>query len=148
MKGSTEATVRIAKAALAPTTANLLPRLFLVRPPGAGLRTVPRRGEHPAARATRRPPADMLAEEQAYPVVHCASKPAGQQCAPSGHARPGRLVAVCQAVTAWYRNSSSRQGGSTGWPALLAALASGVNGWSAPADLVTKPARELTQPPR
>jgi hypothetical protein len=84
----------------------------------------------------------------AYPVVHCASNPAGERSAPSGHARPGRLVAMRQAVTVWYRNSSSRQSGSAGWPALLAALASGVNGWNAPADLVTKPARQLTQPPR
>src|SRR5215472_18119512 len=83
----------------------------------------------------------------AYPVVHCARKPAGERSTPSGHARPGRLVAVGQAVAAWYQNFNIRQGGRTGWPELLAALASGVNGWNAPADLVTQPARQLTQPP-
>jgi hypothetical protein len=84
----------------------------------------------------------------AYPLVHCVGKPAGEHRAPSGHARPGRIVAVCQAVAAWYRNLNSRQGGRTEWPDLLAALASGVNGWNTPADLVTKPGRQLPQAPR
>lgn len=78
----------------------------------------------------------------AYPVVHCARKPPGERSAPSGHARPGRLVAVGQAASAWYRNFSRRRGGRTGWPDLLAALASGANGWNAPADLVTKPTHQ------
>ena len=81
----------------------------------------------------------------AYPVVHCASKPAGERCAPSSHARPGRLVAVGQAVTAWYRNFNSRQGERTGWPDLLAALASGVNGSKRPP--ILSPNRP-TSPPR
>jgi hypothetical protein len=84
----------------------------------------------------------------AYPVARCASKPAGECRAPAGHARPGRLVAVGQAVTAWYQNLNSRQGGRTRWPDLLTALASGVNGWNAPTDVVTKQPRQLTQPPR
>jgi len=81
----------------------------------------------------------------AYPVVHRASKPAGERCAPSSHARPGRLVAVGQAVTAWYRNFNSRQGERTGWPDLLAALASGVNGSKRPP--ILSPNRP-TSPPR
>jgi hypothetical protein len=84
----------------------------------------------------------------AYPAVRCASKPAGERGAPSSHARPGRLVAVSQAVSAWYQNFSGRQGGRTGWLDLLAALASGVNGWNAPTDLVTKPTHQPTQAPR
>ena len=83
----------------------------------------------------------------AYPVARCTSKPAGERSASSGHARPGRLVAVGQAVAAWYRNFNIRQGGRTGWPELLTALASGVNGWNAPADLVTQPTHQPTQPP-
>jgi hypothetical protein len=75
----------------------------------------------------------------AYPVVHYARKPAGERNAPSGHTRLGRLAAVGQAVSARYRNFNSRRGERIGWPDLLAALASGVNGWNAPADLVTKP---------
>jgi hypothetical protein len=80
----------------------------------------------------------------AYPVVHCASKPAGQRRAPCSHARPGRLVAVGQAVTAWYRNFNSRQGGRAGWPDLLAALASGVNGSKRPP--ILSPSRPTSSP--
>jgi hypothetical protein len=53
---------------------------------------------------------------------------------------------VGQAVAAWSRLFNIRHGERTGWPELLAALASGVNGWNAPADLVTQPACQLAQP--
>ena len=67
-----------------------------------------------------------------YPVVQQDHAPARVSRQQTGHARAGGISAVWTALSAWYRNLAGDQDRRPRWPHLLAALASGDNGWNTP----------------
>ncbi len=67
-----------------------------------------------------------------YPVVQQDHAPARVSRQETGHARAGGISAAWTALSAWYRNLAGDQDRRPRWPHLLAALASGGNGWNTP----------------
>ena len=65
-----------------------------------------------------------------YPVVQQDQEPAREHRKGASHARPGVITRLRSTAAAWYRDLSRGQDRRPRWPHLLAALASGGNGWN------------------